>query len=223
MDTIFSKKEICFLNPDTLILTIQRLEQNLPGWWWSISQRPTSLTISVGPTKHSPLVTDVALANTKFGDAGFINEYYHKNECSERFFLSWLSKLFDIFELHRSVMTICEDLTVLSGGPQRRFQSHDDLTDLKARYAEFLVEVSAIEQKGWVLSEVYLGSCELSVDCSLRGHKDHVAEDAENYLFDHTCDIQEKDCNISQSLSEALEYLKEDIETVSQSDLTKGV
>jgi hypothetical protein len=77
-----------------------------------------------------------------------------------------------------------------------RRQSLRQLEDLSDTYKKLIeVELPIFEKHGYNVEEIYIGSCDLSADCSLRGHTTNGKE------FDIAVDLQE-----DGTISEAMGY-----------------
>ncbi len=208
---IISSTGIRFLSPTIFTQAISKIETSLPGWWWSLSQTHRSVTFSTGPGQNCPDPREVLFANTSKGDRGFITPLYHlKDMSSEDKFLVWIDDIIRYIKdsvleytntLDKSVQSIQLNKTWY------RSQSTESLSHLKEAYSAFLQKLEVFEKKGHILEQLYLGSCDLSVDCSLRGKRD------DNTEFDISIDLHGGDVEIVDSLKDCVTELINDILT----------
>lgn len=205
---IISSTGIRFLRPTILIDSIIKIEVNLPGWWWSLSQKKDKVTISMAPAENCPNQQDVIFSKTKEGDAGFINTFnLSDHSYSEDKFLLWLDGIvkairsFEFLKIDSALKSIDSNKTWY------RTQSAQNLLNLKEAYSAFLQKLEVFEKKDHILKEIYLGSCDLSADCSLRGNRSDGTE------FDISIDLHGHDESISDSLKDCVTELINDILT----------
>lgn len=168
-DFCLTKNKIVFLSPDDLISLISRIEQHLPGYWYSLSLQKGNLRISVGPSKFCLLDVDRAWATTKEGDSGIICDI----PLNATYSIIALTTIY-IENVEKKVSEIRKEM--LDSGVQFpgyvgkfRFQDRDARRSLRRRYTEFLNDLPEFEKGSFSLKEFYIGSCQLSVDVSLRG------------------------------------------------------
>lgn len=179
-----SKSNIIFLPANELIFLISSIEDQFPGWWWSISQSENLIRFSMGPARECPYLIDREFVKTPKGDNGFIFNYYFHH-------LNNLPDLIDYFqynlnlanEYRTSLRKFFPNLDIEKQSSPYRFQSQIDLNILKFSYKNTLENFKAVELQGYEIKELYLGSCQLSVDCSIRGVDDHLQN------FDISCDL----------------------------------
>jgi hypothetical protein len=206
-DTIITKREITLLSAPTLVKAIKNLEHCVPGWWWSISQMRKRIRVTVAPQRSAPDAKHVALAKTKLGDEGFHYSDHFAAPEQEESFLEFIAMICRMSKEHSDHLVPSEDdIAQVDLKVSFRRQSEDDLKRLEDSYTKFLKEVATIEEGGNELREVYLGSCDLSIDCSLRGLRDDVSE------FDISVDLID-DAILAESLDEAVIEIKQDIVT----------
>lgn len=199
---------IHFLTPPTFISAVRKIEEYLPGWWWSLSQMTGKITLTTGPSQNSPDLRDLAFSKTRKGDEGLINLTCHSSHDSETSFLSWLDQTLAICTEHRHTVefeSLSKDVSTQSS--LYRKQSTEDLDTLLTSYSAFLAKVELFENNKRLLDEIYLGSCDLSVDCSLRGKR------ANGQKFDVSVDLTGADANLSESLDWSVVELYSDILT----------
>lgn len=201
-DAVVSQTGLRFLSPSLLIFCIEHIENRFPGWWWSISQQVGKVTISIAPTRACPTIEDVAISKTKKGDSGCIRvfSYGDKTDNNVVVFGNWFSGALAWVDAYRNQLLhevreehpeFLNDITLAA---TRRKQVPMDLKILQSEYERFLSNVSGIEQYGGHrIENIYLGSCELSVDCSLRGKRKDGSE------FDISMDFQGS-CRLYDSL-----------------------
>ena len=207
MKTI-SKENIHLLTSSTLVEMIKRIENYCPGWWWSVSQSPGNITLSLGPSRNSPTAVDVAFSRTRDGDAGLINSFCFETGDSESEFLVGIIQVFRQIDYYRRLISEKGlDPSLVQENSYYRKQSVEDLISLKNIYDVFLKEVPLLESRQHCLKEVYLGSCDLSVDCSLRGMK------LDKTPFDISIDLKGIDSILANSLEISLVELKNEILT----------
>lgn len=205
---VLTSAGIQLITPDTLIKAVKVIEDKLPGWWWSISQKRRRIYVSFGPGKNCPNPLDVAWSKTKLGDGGIISSFYIAETQDESLFLTWLNERIAEVEPHRAHMRRDNpDLPDLNPQAVYRHQDNKALVELKDWYQAFIKEVPFIEREKHIFHEVYLGSCDFSTDCSLRGHRDDGSE------FDITVDLTGVHDTIAQSIEWSLSELKNDIIT----------
>jgi hypothetical protein len=209
-DSVVTKKGICLLNPATLTAAVKKIEEDHPGWWWSLSQRPGKISLSLGPGRNGPSLNDLKLAFTHQGDSGFHYDVHVNPHQQEEELLIWLSTVSLSIKQSRNNAVFQTgdpfDHLVVSGEWYRK-QSDWDLDFLNQQYSLFLSDLPMIEDKGHLLSEIYLGACDTTADCSLRGTR------ADHSSFDVSVDIADRDKGIGDSLHWSLIELKDDILT----------
>lgn len=202
MEKVISKESIYFLSPEMIGTLIFQLETQLPGWWWSISQEKSSITVTRGPGKNSPYRADRELLDTEEGDRGFRDVLLPFNHDLENQIPSWINLVGAplIFDRRKYPEDKFDTSYVF------RHQNDGDLGSLRDSYLSFLNEVHLIEGEGYLLEELYLGSCDLSVDCSIRGKRPNGQK------FDVSVDFKGDAC-LADSLSASVSELKADILT----------
>jgi hypothetical protein len=204
---VTTKKGIALLSSNTLNALITTIEKGLPGFWWSISQKPGTVTISGAPTPECPSAADVLYA---FSDAGgsttIVTPIIHFSNDQEATVLQWADHFVTYFKPQRDAFAVVFDqktqernaavakaaeentpteippVVVLQ--PSYRSQSEADMTALMSAYSDFLSHIGTYEEAGYALGELYLGSCTLSTDCSIRGLRSDGTE------FDFSVDLQ---------------------------------
>ncbi len=172
-----SKRNINFLPANVLIFLIKLIEDRLPGWWWSISQSESLIRFSMGPAKDCPYLIDREFVKTPKGDHGFIFTYafYSLNNIPDLIdYFQYNINL--VLEYRTALRKFFPDLDIEKQSSPYRFQIEEDLAIFKAYYTKALNEFNKIEVRGYELKELYLGSCQLSVDCSIRGINDHLQD-----------------------------------------------
>lgn len=172
-----SKRNISFLPANEMIFLIKLIEDQLPGWWWSISQSEGLIRFSVGPAKDCPYLIDREFVKTPKGDHGFIFTYafYSLNNIPD--LIDYFQYNLNLVQEHRTALRkFFPDLDIEKQPSKYRFQTQEDLDSFKLSYKKSLEEFSKVESRGYELKELYLGSCQLSVDCSIRGINDHLQD-----------------------------------------------
>lgn len=201
---------IRFLSPAVLTEAIVKIETSLPGWWWSLSQQHKTITFSAGPGQNCPDPREVLFSRTRAGDRGFVNNLNYLKYIPGADFLVWIDDM--LLFIKSNVLEYTNTLDKLFDNVQSdkvwyRNQPKDALFDLKNAYATFLEKLDIFEKKGHILKEVYLGSCDLSTDCSLRGTREDGTE------FDISIDLRGGDVTIADSLKDCVTELINDILT----------
>ena len=205
---IISKEVTRFLTPFTLFNIIKKIEAYCPGWWWSLSQKLNCVTISLGPSKHCPHVYDVAFSDTRLGDRGLVNSFHFQALHQEPEVLRWVDHLFTTIDHHRNgIKESVNDFSNIEMKSHYRKQSHSALNDLSTQYINFQKMLSLLKVRNYTLHELYLGSCELSVDCSLRGLSPNGSE------FDISMDLHGYENTIADSLRWSIIELTNEILT----------
>lgn len=189
---------INFLAPKELTGIIKRIESQLPGYWYSVSQQKDKVTLSLGPSVYCLLDADRAWSLTKEGDKGAILDIPYE---AEGFYEKIKEVLAAFVEKVKGIRSEIE----AAGGEMPKYleryrqQSKDDLESLKKVYGVFLRNVDIYRAHNLDIEELYLGSCQLTVDCSIRG------TDAKREAFDISVD--EKEAIIAGSFAYAMEDL----------------
>lgn len=196
---IQTKDGIVLLDEKALTTLVKGIEANFTGWSYSISQTKEGTKIWMSPDKyHAMLDTDRAFGTTKVGDTGlFTNIPLHADEAVVQTTLECIK---EVVGEHRS-STERDKLTAPNMVSLPRRQDRDARHAFRKTYKWFLRAVPDFESNGVILREVYVGSCQLSVDVSLRGKVAHSGEP-----FDISYDFQDDAC-----LYESLEYAMKDI------------
>lgn len=191
---------INFLAPKELTGVISRVEQNFPGWWYSIYQHSHNVEIHLAPTPNCMLDTDRAWAETKEGDA------------TKKIVVSYVAEGF-YENIKEEIANFCEKVKAVRRGfeegnrpmppyaGRHRRQEKSDLEHLQKTYRTFLSNVPIYQQLGYCFREFHVGSCQLTVDCTLRGETQKGAP------FEYLVDIKEG--IIADSLVEVMEDLRE--------------
>lgn len=206
--TVLTSAGIQLLTPDTLINAVKTIENKLPGWWWSISQKRRRIYVSFGPGQNCPNPLDVAWSKTRLGDAGIVSSFYLAETQDEKEFLDWLNDRIAEVEPHRAHMRRDNpDLPDLNPQAVYRSQNARALIELRDWYQSLMKEIPFIEKEKHIFDNVYVGSCDLSADCSLRGRRDDGSE------FDISVDLIGKEDTIAQSIEWSINELKNDIIT----------
>lgn len=204
---IISSTRIRFLSPIALIQVISKIETSLPGWWWSISQQKDNwIGFNCGPGQNCPNSFDTEYSKTKAGDQGFVLGMFLMQEESDTKFTDWLDRKIQEINIKTQAFIKSQDHISLSQPSViYRKQNLNDLEQLKSGYTNFLKEVNLFEDNSHILKELYLGSCDLSVDCSIRGK---ITDGDE---FDISIDYLTG--SIADSLQDATSELKNNILT----------
>lgn len=204
---IISSAGIRFLNPTVLTQAINKIETSLPGWWWSLSQQKDNwIGFSCGPGQNCPNPFDVEYSKTKAGDQGFVLGMFLTSEENDVNFANWLDRKIQEINIKTQAFIKSQDhISIPISCLIYRKQDTADLEQLKSIYTNFLKEVNLFEDHGHILKELYLGSCDLSVDCSIRGNV--VGKDK----FDISIDYLEG--SIADSLQASISELKNNILT----------
>jgi hypothetical protein len=202
MSLVASKSSpIELLSVDTLIHTISQIEMICPGWWYTVSQQDDEIWVNVGPGRQCPREEDNKYALTKHGDQGSLLIFDKTGGIDDDDFRQTLNTFLLSFNSNRGLEPGVIHLVPRENVPFR-FQSVDDLKALQANYEGLLRGITLLHQRGHHVGEVYLGSCDLSADCSLRGKR---VDDSE---FDVSFDL--KDGTIAEALSWSFNELKND-------------
>ena len=201
-----------FITPAMVGNTISFFEDHLPGWWYSISQsviiskegsRP-NLRISCGPSLTCPLIPSRIYAVTKEGDAG--HRFDLRPSDFDEDALDHIRVLLVEYQNARLRWGDKPDRSWDSTGDPR-IHSGDELPAIESSYIRMVDAISKVELYGpetgntTFLTEVYLGSCATSADCSIRGVFQKEGE------FDFSCDIQDVD-SFHISIDECVDKLK---------------
>lgn len=208
-DAVVTSDGIHMLDPLDLVEIVKNVEEKFTGWWWSISQKKIYISLTLGPGRNCPEAKDIVFAKTRRGDTGLSYLFHYENGKDTTDLLKELPGVFDLIIETRD-STPPEDLDdasapVTSTAPHLRRQSEKALTALKEQYTSFLESIPEFEKNGRIFGEVYLGSCDFSVDCSLRGTR------SDGKLFDISVDFTGEDPVIADSLQTAMDELNEDI------------
>lgn len=207
---VVTRNSLYLLNPSVLVKAVEMIEKDHPGWWWSLSQKKNRISLSMGPGRNGPREKDLKLALTKEGDTGFHYGIYFCSHQMEEDFLIWLNTVFlSIAPLRTKASFACPHPTqeLAARQPWYRHQDSNKLKYLSDQYENLLSDVAFIESKDYRFTEVYIGACDTSSDCSLRGTR-HDGSD-----FDITVDVSDKDTGIDHSVYWSLIELKDDILT----------
>lgn len=192
-----TEKTITFLTPKHLRGAISWIEKVFPGYWYSVSQTPNNIRVSLGPSQYCLLDTDRLWAETRDGDNGRIIDITPQGDMEFFSLIPYLEPV--LIEISNIRVSLIEKLTEkrpVFAGPHRK-QSRDDLEKFKKRYARFLREFEDFKKLGLNVQELYVGSCQLSVDCSIRGIDRHGKG------FDFSADLIE-DAILMEALDEAV-------------------
>lgn len=202
-----TKSGITLLAPKTMSNLIKTIESNLPGWWWSVSQKADKLRISVGPSQYCLLDIDREMATIKEKEEFLFDLVLSESlaAVSDQVPEWFLAKKTEVINPEREEISQKKekDFPGFVGTPRQ--QSRDDRHIFRKSYGKFLSEVPALEKDGDVaINEIYVGSCQLSVDVSIRG----VGRDAKE--FDISYDYQGK-AILADSFNDAVDQFKEEI------------
>lgn len=196
-----TKQKIFVLPPADLAYTVERLEYDFPGYWYSISQSPGNLRISVGPHFCCPDPLDRLIGEDVTADKGFILDLPYSQEGFKTEDLAGL-----IEHLVQNVLSFKQAFKIElpscipSSTTVHRTHSRDQFSHLRWGYVEMLNLFPTIEERGFILNEIYLGACQLSVDASLRG------TDLHGRPFDISHDLKEV-AGIGDSINLAIREL----------------
>lgn len=166
-----TKNGIELLNSKQLVSAITNIEKLLPGYWWSISQKKDNIRISAGPSSHCLLDVYRAFSKTKEGDTGFHHDIDTTSGTKNISMSTNINMFVETIGAARDSLISTDSTMPPYLGPCRK-QSKEELNIFKKVYTKFLLEIENIESNGFSLEEVYIGSCQLSVDTSLRGKKE---------------------------------------------------
>jgi hypothetical protein len=206
---LVTKSGFCLLSPQALIDCVTMIEKGYPGWWWSLSQRRDLIFVNMGPGRNCPLKADVAWAMTREGDTGSSYSHDVKPGVVDE---ADLIENIDTFTISFNSVDRLEEIRANGGRIIEtlplayRKQSEADLTILKRIYENFLADVKSVEARGHQIEEIYIGSCDSSADCSIRGKR---VDDSE---FDISFDLTGEG-TIAEALSWAAGELKNDVLT----------
>jgi hypothetical protein len=191
---------IALLSADTLIRAVSLIETKLAGWWWSLSQESGRITLSAGAGRNCPNPVDVALSRTREGDAGVIESICFTQGDREELVIEFIEAYIMKMDAHReSIKSNSPELIPEPNENWYRKQYSSELIDLRNRYYIFLTSIPVIESLSiHRLNEFYIGSCDLSADCSIRGTI------GENEKFDFSVDLAGQDISIADSVELAL-------------------
>ena len=183
------------IDAKSMTYLVREIEDQFPGYWYSISQKETAIRISLGPSMNCILDLDRAWATLPTGDKG-LHTYFDPREefDAEKAFSQMLSI---ITQAREDVLNAKVPVPAYVSKPRKH--SQDDLKRFRKRYNNLVVEgIPKIVSNGLIVHEVYIGSCTLSVDVSIRGNKQ-----SDNKPFDTSVDLIE-DSILSQSIDLAL-------------------
>lgn len=160
---------IHFLSASNFKYLVMTIEKTLPGYWYSVSQKKDNIRISLGASQYCLLDTDRLWSLSSDGDGGRIIDINTTNMLGDFDAVPYLEPTFTKIRGIRETLTQTHIGTIPPFLEPHRFQSKDDLHQLKKSYGEFLRNLDQFTQRGILIEELYLGSCQLSVDCSIRG------------------------------------------------------
>jgi hypothetical protein len=192
---------LVLISVETLGVLISTLEKELPGYWYSISQKKDNLTLSLGPSHYCLLDADRAWALTKEGDSGIIHSLSRsipEDEILNRFKEDILSKIFT----KREELLITKAPPFPPYQPGRRVHDKEARAKVRKRYAQLIRELPTLQENGVDIEEIYIGSCNISVDCSIRGK-------FANKPFDESFDIKDHDATMADAVQQALLTVKQ--------------
>lgn len=163
---------------------ITLIESLLTGYWYSISQTKTEVTLNVGPSLYCLLDTDRAWAMTSEGDSGIIirvprDKYFNYDAIVSKFTSDVIGRVVKARQLMLEADT---PLPAYVGRPRQH--SSDDRKKFRKRYAQLVRNMEQYAVEDIDIGEVYMGSCYLSADMSLRGVYC-------NKPFDFSCDVKD--------------------------------
>ena len=171
--------------------TVIFIERHLPGWWYSISQKAISdeavetilqVKISLGASSSCPDAESLYLASTKEGDKGsFIDLSLDPGNISNDLYILNLFKesIRLIEEEKNSNIPDKTDLFTencfFSREQMARVHTHLEVGSFERSYRDLVTYLDEMvvsdntEDPNVSIEELYVGSCTLSVDTSIRG------------------------------------------------------
>jgi hypothetical protein len=179
---------------NTFLNIMGAIEQQLPGWWYSVSQKKNKIRLSLGPDTCCPDPRSRYLLSLK--DDGYIFDIPFDNNDD--------ILLETVYTHLRYVIKIKDECTndksgyivSLDSSPRIHSKGHIvPFIDSYSKLSDLIKQLSddALHDK-YHVKEVYIGSCFRSTDCSLRG----IAPDGEE--FDISVDLPLEQNTISQSV-----------------------
>lgn len=211
-DDVVTKSGSYLLNEKDLVAFCKSVEKLIAGWWWSLSQTVNGISFSAGPGNSCPNLIDNGLLLTEQGDSG-LHLYTTYNGSLER------DQLSTFFNYIKDNVENLRAEYVKAGGKEHppvnnhfRQQSDSQWRELEIFYQHFISLVPRIEML-YTIRDIYLGSCDLSVDCSIRGLRDDGSE------FDVSVDLMDADASIGESLEWSVKELLNDTNTPREKEL----
>jgi len=196
------KNPITLMSVEDFGSLVSVIEKELPGYWYSISQKKQTITISVGPSLYCLLDADRAWSLTREGDSGIVCamslESMNISKMSPKDFFNE-----QIISLIREARKNIQNTTTVFPEYQRGRRVHDSNARQRVRkkYTNLLRDLPDILTSDVDLEEVYIGSCHTSADCSLRGKY-------LNKKFDFSKDLFGEKDTMDQAIELALSELK---------------
>ena len=206
-ELVVSKKAIHLMDPNILGILVKTIESYAKGWWWSISQTPGSIRISLGPSSSAQDPRDVFFATTKEGDVGIIEDLVFDGSHNDLEILGWVGRIVGQIAVIRDCIGKTNNLDDITVVEKYRYQTSRQISILELAYKAFLNNVNLYESYDHLFQEIYIGSCEVSVDCSLRGTRENGSE------FDISLDLFDKDDGLHEAFNYAVLELQSDILT----------
>lgn len=187
---------IRFLSASNFKYLVMTIEKTLPGYWYSVSQKKDNIHVSLGASQYCLLDADRLWSLSSDGDGGRIINIDTTNMLDDFDAVPYLEPVFVEIRRIRETLTQTHIKPMPPFLEPHRCQSKDDLHKLKKSYGEFLRNLGQFTQRGILIEELYLGSCQLSVDCSIRGRL------AAGTAFDECNDYL--DGNIAEALTDTI-------------------
>ena len=192
---------------------IRDIEATYRGWIWSLSWRCNELTITLIPAHNSVLEIDRLIADTERGDKGFIFSFRIESPddayLGQTFIKSINNVIVHVRQFYRIQFNLdkIEKPHLYKELPSPRRQTDDDLHKFYFSYEKLVESVKSVAGTHVCVEQLYLGSCDLSVDCSLRGTSSW------DERFDISSDI--KDGILADSINDVVKEFDESRSAIS--------
>lgn len=167
------------LSANVLASCIQKIESQCPGWVWSISQYPGEIIFHLSPGRKGTWRPDYTLALTDEGDNGWDITFCYSNEEAKLCFamvhelnaVEALSSLISGLDKLRNLTPVIRESfpkNITNPMPYRH-QTPEMIDTLLRQYNALTVVVDESHPQRCTVNNIYLGSCDLTIDCSIRG------------------------------------------------------
>lgn len=192
-DLSVTKNGIHLLGENAIGFIIQILERNHPGWWYSVSQKADGTTLSLGPHPDCRSTKDRLLSVSDIYNRGFIQSnpnipaYSGLDTNQYRWFDAAYGAILDNIKAAYDTLVYNGDTTTIPNrSSSHRIHTSEDRGDVVEAYWGLKKTLITFEDAGYCVDELYLGSCGLSADVSLRGI------DQKGVPFDLSHDIKDQ-------------------------------